>query len=225
MNRKYAVVKVGGKTRVVSMEENLTYPGCKVPVYSTISDFRAFHANPKKIYVDEAGKDRRGGIGQWWILHEKRRQYDGIVYAPGADASTSRGKLNLWTGYGCEPKSGNCELYLAHLRDNVCCGVKEHSEYLLNWMAYTVQRPERQGEVAVVMRGKEGVGKGVLAKEFGRLLGSHYRHISQPGHLTGHFNAHLQHCSVLFADEAIFCGRSVTRVDTEGTDYRRNAHD
>ena len=25
-------------------------------------------------------------------------------------------------------------------------------------------------------------------------------------HLVGHFNAHLQHCSVLFADEAFFAG-------------------
>jgi hypothetical protein len=73
-------------------------------------------------------------------------------------------------------------------------------------MAYTVQQPGRPGEVAVVMRGKEGVGKGVLAKEFSRLLGSHYRHISQAGHLTGHFNAHLQQCTVLFADEAFFAG-------------------
>jgi hypothetical protein len=73
-------------------------------------------------------------------------------------------------------------------------------------MSYAVQHPGRQGEVAVVMRGKEGVGKGVLAKEFGRLFGSHYRHISQAGHLTGHFNAHLQQCSVLFADEAFFAG-------------------
>jgi hypothetical protein len=142
-----------------------------------------------------------GGIG-----HEKRRQYDGIVYAPGADAKTMRGKLNLWTGYGCRPVAGNCNLYLAHLRDNVCSGVEEHFEYLLNWMAYAVQYPGRPGEVAVVMRGKEGVDKGVAAWEFGCLFGPHYRHIFQSGHLTGHFNAHLQQCSVLFADEAFFAG-------------------
>lgn len=56
------------------------------------------------------------------------------------------------------------------------------------------------------MQGKEGTGKGVTAKEFGRLFGAHFRHISQAGHLTGHFNAHLQQCSVLFADEAFFAG-------------------
>jgi hypothetical protein len=73
-------------------------------------------------------------------------------------------------------------------------------------MACAVQHPHRQGEVAVVFRGKEGTGKGVAAKEFGRLLGAHFRHVVHAKHLTGHFNAHLQQCSVLFADEAFFAG-------------------
>jgi hypothetical protein len=92
------------------------------------------------------------------------------------------------------------------LRNNICAGIEEHSEYLLNWMAFAVQHPDRQGEVAVVLRGKEGTGKGMAAKQFGRLLGAHFRHIVHAKHLTGHFNAHLQHCSVLFADEAFFAG-------------------
>ena len=58
MNADYAVVKVGGKTRVVSMEDNITYPGCKVPVYSSIADFCAFHTYPKKPYITEAGRER-----------------------------------------------------------------------------------------------------------------------------------------------------------------------
>src|SRR5262249_55733679 len=36
--------------------------------------------------------------------------------------------------------------------------------------------------------------------------GPHYVHVSRPEHLTGHFNAHLQLCRVLFADEALFAG-------------------
>jgi hypothetical protein len=56
------------------------------------------------------------------------------------------------------------------------------------------------------MRGKEGVGKGVMAKQYGALFGPHFRHVVQASHLVGHFNAHLQQCSVLFADEAFFAG-------------------
>ena len=48
MNVRYAVVKIGGKTRVVSLEDNPVFPGCKVPVFSTIPDFCAFHAKYKK---------------------------------------------------------------------------------------------------------------------------------------------------------------------------------
>ena len=73
-------------------------------------------------------------------------------------------------------------------------------------MAYAVQNPGRPGEVAVVLRGREGTGKGIFAKEFGRLFGPHFTHITHGRHLTGHFNRHLEQCSVLFADEAFFAG-------------------
>jgi hypothetical protein len=201
MNGKYAVVKIGGKTRVVSFEDDATYPGCKVPVFSTIPDFCAFHANRKKAVP---GKSKKIGIGRWWIDHEQRRQFDGIIYAPGSNAAD--GKLNLWNGFGCDSRAGDCGLYLEHLRNNICTGNKEHAEYMLNWMAYAVQHPDRQGEVAVVWRGKEGTGKGVAAKQFGRLFGAHFRHVVHAKHLTGHFNAHLQHCSMLYADESFFAG-------------------
>ena len=54
--------------------------------------------------------------------------------------------------------------------------------------------------------GQEGTGKGVFARQFGRLFGAHFKHIINAKHLVGHFNAHLQHCSVLYADEAFFAG-------------------
>jgi hypothetical protein len=203
MNAKYAVVRIGGKTRVVTLEDSPAYPGSMVPVFSTIPDFCAFHAKRKKEVVLPSGAVKRVGLGKWWIDHEERRQYDAIVYAPnGSDDA----KLNLFTGFGCAAEPGNCSLYLAHLHDNICAGNPEHSKYLLGWMAYAVQHAGRQGEVAVVLRGKEGTGKGVFAKEFGRLFGSHFKHIVNAKHLVGHFNAHLQHCSVLFADEAFFAG-------------------
>src|SRR5262249_8946200 len=204
MNNRYAVVKIGGKTRVVTFEEDATYPGCKVPVFSTIPDFCAFQAKRKKLVVGKNGKERKIGLGRWWIDHEQRRQFDGIVYAPGLSAAN--GKLNLWNGFGCEPREGKWDLYYDHLYNNICCGNAEHLEYMLNWMAYAVQQPGRPGEVAVVWRGKEGTGKGVAAKQFGRLFGTHFRHVVHAKHLTGHFNAHMQHISVLYADEAFFAG-------------------
>jgi hypothetical protein len=203
MNIAYAITKIGGKTRVVSFEESPAHPGCNVPVFSSIPDFCAFHAKYKKLIT--VGKSvKKIGVGRWWIDHKDRRQFDSIVYAPNADVGHHQ--LNLWAGFGCVAREGNFDLYRAHLRDNICTADEEHIEYLLNWMAYAVQYPGRQGEVAVVLRGKEGTGKGVLAKQFGRLFGAHFRHVVHAQHLVGHFNAHLQQCSLLFADEAFFAG-------------------
>jgi hypothetical protein len=136
MNEKFAVVKLGGKARVISFEDSPAYPNCQVPVFSSFGDFTAFHDKRKKIELREDGSTRKIGIGKWWIRHEERRQYDGIVYAPNSEDPT---KLNLWRGFACDPLDGDCDLYLAHLRDNICSGNVEHSEYLLDWMAYAAQ--------------------------------------------------------------------------------------
>src|SRR5262245_48513552 len=62
MNKQFAVVKVGGKTRVVSIEDDPTYPSCKVPVFSTINDFCQFHDRRKKIVSNEDGTTRRATV-------------------------------------------------------------------------------------------------------------------------------------------------------------------
>lgn len=199
-NEKYAVVKIGGKTRVMSMEQSPAGLG-SVPVYSSFGDFAAFNNKRRKIVTDTTGKQRKVGIGTWWLDNEGRRQYDGVVYAPNEDTP---GKFNLWAGFAVEPKPGDCSLFLDHIHQGIANDVEVHSSWLLGWMAHAVQNPGQAGEVAVVLRGKEGTGKGVFAKQFGRLFGSHCKHILNPRHLTGNFNAHLQQCSVLISDEATF---------------------
>jgi Family of unknown function (DUF5906) len=201
MNEKFAVVKIGGKTRIMSLEENPLFPGTKEPVFQTVADFKAFHLKRKK-NIGEGKKEI--GIGHWWFEHAGRQQYEGVVYDPGGKTANT---FNLWQGFSCKPNPvGSCDLYLKHLLENVCAGNAQYYEYLINWIARAVQYPGQTGEVAVVMRGKEGTGKGVAAKEYGRLFGSHFRHVVHAGHLVGHFNSHLQHCSALFADEAFFAG-------------------
>jgi Family of unknown function (DUF5906) len=204
MNANYAVVKVGGRTRVMSFEESAVHPGCKVPVFARVQDFLSFHLKRKKTIIDARGNGRKVGIGRWWFEHDDRTQYDEVLYAPGI--TTREGIYNLWRGFSCEARKGNCDLYLRHLYDNICSGIDAHYQYLLNWMARGVQLPDRQGEVAIVLRGEEGTGKGVFAKTYGRLFGPHFWHVSNSHHLVGHFNSHLQQCSVLFADEAFFAG-------------------
>jgi phage/plasmid-associated DNA primase len=73
-------------------------------------------------------------------------------------------------------------------------------------MARAVQRPAEQGDVAVVMRGEEGCGKGIVARALLFLFGQHGLHVTNAAHLVGHFNEHLQCCVMLFSDEAFYAG-------------------
>src|SRR5262249_27289518 len=116
MNAKYAVVLVGGKTRIVYFDEDR---GSRLPVFQTIPDFRAFHAKRRKSIANSSGGTREVGIGNWWINHPERRQYESIGYCPGEDHPS---RLNLSQGFAFEPKRGDCSLYLKHLADNICAG-------------------------------------------------------------------------------------------------------
>ena len=55
----------------------------------------------------------------------------------------------------------------------MCDGDAQRFDYLLKWMANAVQHPDQPGQVAGVLRGGRGAGKGIVAKWFGRLFGQH----------------------------------------------------
>jgi hypothetical protein len=101
---------------------------------------------------------------------------------------------------------GDCSIYLDHLNKNICSSDQEIYDYLIKWMARGVQQPSSPGEVAVVLRGGRGVGKGKMATIYGALFGRHFLHVSNSMHLVGNFNSHLRDCCVVFADEAFFAG-------------------
>jgi hypothetical protein len=112
----------------------------------------------------------------------------------------------LWRGFAYPPVQGDWTLLQHHIHDVICNGDAGSSEYLFNWMAYAIQYPDLLGEVAIVMKGERGTGKGKLAHLFGLLFGEHGLQITQSRHLIGNFNAHLRTCVFLFVDEAIWAG-------------------
>jgi hypothetical protein len=206
MNERYAVVRIGGHSRVMYMETD-SVSHCQIPAYQTIHDFITFHHNEKRD-IGTPEKPKLIGIGKWWIDHPNRRQYDSVVFVPHppGDKPTLGNVFNLWGGFACEPHKADWSLLRTHLLDNICAGNEAHFNYLLNWQARGVQQPEKQGEVAVVLQGYEGTGKGMCAWNYGRLFGPHMRHVSNPRHLVGNFNSHQFQCCLFYGDEAFFAG-------------------
>ena len=130
----------------------------------------------------------------------------GIVFEPGGPLDVPDDMLNLWRGFGIEPKQGDWSLLRNHLLNVVCSGNATHFDYLIRWMAYAVQRPNEPIGVAVALRGAQGAGKGVVARTLGKIFGKHFAHIANGEQLTGRFNASLATSCLVFLDEALWAG-------------------
>lgn len=213
-NAHYFVVREGGKVFVGTFERER---GRTVLVLMSFADFRNLHMN-RKVKVN--GNDVP--LGKWWLEHPKRRQYEGLTFQPGNNAPVIDGKLNLWQGWGFEPKQGNWSKLRDHIWLVLCSSKQELFDYVMNWLAFAVQHPDKRAEVVLVMKGKKGTGKGTLGNTMSKLFGQHSLQISSSQHLVGRFNGHLRDCVFLFADEAFWPGDkagegTLKRIVTEPT--------
>lgn len=204
LNEAHAVIEdIGGRCRVISEVMDLALRRTRISRQS-FEDFRNRYMHIQvEVGKNEKGEVLKSQLGKWWLQNANRRQYRTLAFAPGRELADT---YNLWQGFSCEAKPGDCSLLLTHIRDNVCQGNEVYNAYLLNWMARAVQHPDSPGEVAVIMRGRMGTGKSFAIKAFGSLWGRHFLQVSDPKHLVGSFNAHLRDCVVLFGDEAFYAG-------------------
>jgi hypothetical protein len=200
-NQKYAVVGEAGKAIIYQ----LTYDPIrkrKVLTRITFEDLKKFYQN-RLITVSTPNGSITKSAAEWWLKSPSRREYlDGVVFDPTGEAPTTY--WNLWSGFSVEPKAGDWGLMRDHILNVICRGNDEHFNYLLNWIARMFQFPNRPGEVAIVLRGKKGAGKGILFVWLIKAWGQHGLHIANAKHLVGNFNSHLRDCVALFADEAFF---------------------
>lgn len=145
--------------------------------------------------------------GEYWLKRWRDKEtYNGITMMPEcADRRTPDGKMNMWRGFGVDPKPGSCE----RLKEFAFYLLNKNQiayDYLVNWHAMSAQRPHLPAGVAIVLRGVKGAGKGTLGRAFIRLFGRHGKHVTSRELLTGRFTGHLRDCIALFADEAYWAG-------------------
>jgi hypothetical protein len=203
LNDQFAIIgNWGGKCRVIEEQYDDVIGRWRLTKQS-FDDFRNRHMNKRKLVGHGKSGDIWIDVGEWWLKHPRRREFDKIVFAPEMEVPNA---YNLWRGFGVEERPGDCSLLLNHLKENICCGNTDHYDYLIKWMSYGVQRPNEQGHSCVVYRGGQGTGKSFAAKAFGSLFGRHFLQVTDPKYLVGSFNAHLRDCSVLFGDEAFYAG-------------------
>jgi len=142
LNRDHAVIKIGGDVEILN-EEIDPVEDCKNISFSSKADFLLDYQNrTTKI------RRKRVQIAKLWLDHPARRQYRGVVFAPGAQLS--KDYYNLWQGFGVIPKRGDCRLLLNHILENACRGDLTLNQYILTWMAQAVQEPANKPGIALV---------------------------------------------------------------------------
>jgi Family of unknown function (DUF5906) len=198
LNDQFAVIKHGGKVVVLTFRRE---DKRLIAEFLRFNDFRNLLMH--KQIVD--GKSRVP-VGDWWLKNPGRLQYDGLIFRPGDTRQVINNHFNLWRGCGVPPKQGDWSLMQRHIVEVMAAGDQERAEYILNWLAWLVQHPDQQAEVALIFRGKKGTGKGTLGIALMCIFGQHGYQISSAGQLIGKHNAHLRDCCFLFADEALWPG-------------------
>jgi hypothetical protein len=201
LNQHLALLVFGGQTFI--LKEYIDHNGRDDIQLMKTGDLRTLHANDRVIVTNLLGKSRDVTIIDAWLMHRQRRTYQGIVFAPqGAESHF----YNLFKGFAVKPAKGDCGLYLEHIKNNICRGNPKNYEYLLNWMAHLIQRPHELPGVAIVLRGQQGTGKGVMVEEFGRLIEPHYIALTSMEQLVGRFTGHLKDRLLVYANEAMWGG-------------------
>lgn len=205
-NERFSVIEnYGGRCRVIEEQPDPAFNGRPVLTFQSFDDFKNRWMHMKvPCGTDKHGNPIEVALGKWWLDQPARRQYTSITFSPGREIE---GAYNLWRGFAVEPRPGTKHhRFLEHIRDDLCDGDETIYAYLLSWMARAIQVPNAPGEVAVVLRGRKGTGKGMFAKIFGSLFGRHFWQVSDARHIVGNFNAHLRDCVLLFGDEAFWAG-------------------
>src|SRR6516165_9576533 len=227
MNRQHAIIEnVGGKAVIASWEPSTYNTGKLMVVFQNKESFLLRYSNrsiPVEVPSGKPGISAvvRMPLAQWWLGHRGRQQYRGITFRPGGPTVISE-CLNLWQGWGVEPKPGNWSLIEEHIYHVIAGGNREFGDYVLNWNAWAIQHPDQQAEAALVLIGPKGVGKGTLVRCLQRIFGAHAFQVTSREEVIGKFNGHLQDCVLFIADEAYWGGdkRCVGRLQgmiTEGT--------
>lgn len=191
INKKFAHVVIGGTHKMVS-KEDCSINGSKI-VYGAIDSFQHYFTN--KSYV--AGLNR----GKAWAKWENKAFFDnGIGFYPNL-SKLPKGCYNLFDGWLCEPKQGDCSFILNHINQVLCDGNLQAGKYFIQWLAHIFQKPDVKPSVSVFIKSVEGTGKGSLFRMLQEILGVYASQINGAELVTRNFNGILTAKLLIFADE------------------------
>lgn len=207
MNNKHAIISnLGGKCVVMEWKPSAIIEGETELAYQSFSSFKDRYLNRYIEMPNVKGLMRGIPTAPYWLSHPDRRQYEGLDIVPNGPAVLPNGYLNLWRGWGVDPKPGSWKLLRRHVEEVLANGSQIFADYMFKHTAWKFQNPGLPPEVVIALLGGKGSGKGVWGHALMKIFGQHGLQIFTTNHLTGKHNAHLQNRLFLFLDEAMWAG-------------------
>ena len=211
-NKSYASTLIGGKHRIMRFEpSSATHDGRESFTFFNRNELSRVFDNTliktgEKVVKGELVGIYKNELMAWALDCRSNSFTGGVVFLPAKKAPDNY--FNTWRGFAIKPLSNDklMDRIHYHMKEIVCAGHDDLYDYLIKWIAYTFQHPDKPAGAALVLRGEKGSGKGTLGHFLKTIWGNHGLHISNPKHLVGNFNGHLNDVCFLFADEAFFSG-------------------
>jgi len=144
---------------------------------------------------DAKGNKKDKPFLKTWFDDADKRFYDYVDFLPPPQVCNDN-TFNLWNGLAIDKSdellSIDCDEILELI--NVLCNHHQDSiEYILNWLADIVQNPGKKCGTAVVLKSKQGAGKGTLIEIMRKILGDYVGETSNPQQdvFGNHGNIHI----------------------------------
>jgi len=210
-NETHAQVIMGRRHRIMREVPAEIQPDIRIAYdFFAQKELQMFYVNDQiqvgeKIIGDQVRPTYKDKITAWADHKHCKKYIGGVIFAPNKQLPNDY--YNTWQGFAVEPQDGaDTALISRHIEQIICDNQPDLIEYLYNWIAYTVQNPDKPAGASPVLYGDKGVGKGLFGHFLCHIWGSHSLYMSNPRHLVGNFNGHLADTCFLFADEAFFAG-------------------
>lgn len=210
----HAVAMVGGKAVVVYRERD-AISGKMTTRVTSLNDLTAMYKPQRLPFVEQTKNGVKlisKPLVETWMQSRLRKTYHQVVFNPipglvaGELELPDGDVLNLYTGLAMEPKEGDCQLILDHIRGVWCSGDEVAYQYVICWLARMVQKPKERGHTVIVLRSGEGTGKNIIIDLLVRAFGEHATLATRPDDLVGRFNRYLGTSVLVFANEAVWGG-------------------
>ena len=207
----------------------------------TFNDFQETWCDCRSLQLDLARGRSKSGNSKYtekafdpiktWLLSPDSSSMRKFVFNPAVDGHTD-GNFNLFQGLlfpltnAMQNTITQDDLELAiqpgllHIHNILANGNREVGEYILDWMAHVYQKPWKKTEVALILVGPQGCGKGWLGALLRRILGELYCEFSTgTGILAEKFQKSKAKTNLLsFIDEALFHDNHMDRFKTKITE-------